>query len=633
MLVRAREFSVSGCVMVAGLAMAWTAATSSVARADFPAALDRVPSNAAFAVGVANVDEFRKESEKLGAIFGGDEGGPTGGPGSPMNLKQIKSMLDTPGLNGKGSMAFAVVPDAEGKIDFKSQTPQAVMIVPISDYKAFGESVKVDTVDGVGSFVIGGRTSYCKDIGGGYAAIAQQEALLKSFEGKAGNKAAHEAALGANGKKIADANDVLVIANVVALQKEINDGIAKMKEGMKSAAAMAEEQSGGVGGPMLEALPMMLENWAKDAQVGVVGFNITEGGVAVDLGTQFKTDSMLGKMFAEGGKGGSMMTHLPKRPFLFAIAMDMTNGGLRQMVKNYSTMSTEAEKKAAEAAAKEAPGVQGEKKEASKATDFSTIGSLAKMADQVDSAEWMLASSNAGLAGGLFTNMVTYVATKDVPGYVGGMKKAIEGANGHEVMGITTKATYTTEAATVEGVKVDYWGLEMSADPNDPMAAQMQMIQGFMYGGNAMNGITAAVDGGVVTTASRNTKLLTAAIGAAKNGDGLASEAAVKTAQGVLQSNRAFELHLGAREIMTTVNDAMATFTGDDLGIDLPEKLAPISVGGTMDSGGMTLRLFMPNDVMKMIKDLRDANADMMGEPEEMGEPDAKPAEEPAPKF
>ena len=134
-----------------------------------------------------------------------------------------------------------------------------------------------------------------------------------------------------------------------------------------------------------------------------------------------------------------------------------------------------------------------------------------------------------------------------------------------------------------------------------------------------MGGMVANTGNGVVMTMSQNTPLFTKAVEAAKSGKGLSEDEGIKGVQAHLPANRVFEMYLGTKSIMDTINSAMAMF-GGGAEIKVPAKISPVGMAASMEAGGVDIRLFVPIDVIKSVAEAVEA-AKAGGE-----EPDEAPA-------
>ncbi|MCX5690267.1 MAG: hypothetical protein NTV94_10890 [Planctomycetota bacterium] len=320
--------------------LALFAGLAPIALADLPGALDRIPANAPIVIALRDMEgtnaKFTKFMESVGfPVPEGEE--------NPMAI--TKKMLGTAGLNGHGSAAFAIIPGADGKVVMGEDggEPTVVAIVPVSDFAAFVKALGAEKADAVTTIKFDNEKGYAKDLGGGYAALSPTAGLLEKFEGKAGASAEHVKALGKNGGSVADSSDMVIIANIPFMQEQLKAAAAKMSEQAEQMAAMAGEQGEGIT-RNVKIGKMVLNTFARDAQVGVLGFKFAEKGVSVDLGAQFKEGSEIAKFFAASGKASALLGKVPNLPFYFAGAMDMSAPGIKQIMKNLGVLQNEGKK-------------------------------------------------------------------------------------------------------------------------------------------------------------------------------------------------------------------------------------------------------------------------------------------------
>ncbi|MBL9000489.1 MAG: hypothetical protein JNK25_05070 [Phycisphaerae bacterium] len=541
-----------------------------------PAALDRVPDNAPVVVALRSMQAATEKVNKFSESMGIPR------PEGDNPIAMAQKMLGTPGLNAGGSMAVAIVPGPDGKVimgEDAGDKTTGVVIVPVSDYAAFVKAMGAEKSDGVTSVNIDGKPGFIKDLQGGFAAITVVPGLLDKFDGAAGKGPRHAAMLGKNGGGIADTADVLIIANVAHLQDQLKDGRTRMKDQMEQATMMLGDQAAGIGGS-LALLDTVMGTFAKDATCGVLGLTLNESGITADLGTQFKEGTEPAGFFSSPGSAGVLLGRIPNLPFYFAGAIDTSSPGLRQIFKNIA------------------------KAQSPQAGDGASPMSFLANIDKLGGFSGILgASPNALSGGGLFVNTSTFVATTDPAGYTALLAEQIKAANGRKEGPVTTKSTYKAGTAEVSGIKVDSWSMTMDIDQNDPTAMQAQMMSSMLFGMGEFGGMNAPVDGGVVSTYSMNTPLLTSAIEAAKTGNGLASASDIKEAASRLPADRSLELHIGVKPLLDAALGLAAMFGGGP-DVTLPEKISPISIGASTTNGGMVLRVVLPMDTMKAFGDI-----------------------------
>jgi len=556
-------------------------AGAATAHADLPAALDRVPGKAPVVVVVRDLESvytrFSTLAKSMNVSSDEDDDNP---------LSMAGKMLEAKGLKRNGSVAFVIVQKGDEPVNFESENPPFVILVPVTDYSAFVKGLGAAETSGIASMTIEDKPAFAKDLGGGYAAIAHDKPLLEGFEGEGGHKAEHAKMFGAGGGRTADTADVLIIANIPMLQAQLTKGVAEMKERGEMMAMMAGPAAAQAAGP-LKLAQVVSESFIRDAQVGIMGLGLGEQGLWIDLSAQFKEGSEIAGFFDAKGKASKLVSRLPNVPFLFAGAFDLSAPGLKKIARNIGAIQAEAADAAAKSSGAEAPPTAG------------GITAMLNDVDNIDGASFVVGASPGGIMGGVFANTSYYIATKNPEKYIASARESMIKADGTAAGGITFKNEYKASSEEIGGVKVDTWSMKMNMDPNDPNAAQMQMVQGMIFGPGGMSGYTAPVDGGVVMTMSQNRPLMTVALESARTGEkGLTQDSLLTDAQAKLPEGRAFEFFLGTKSIMDTIGGLMQMMGGGQA-FPIPAKLSPIAVGGTTDGGGVQLRTYIPTDVLQ----------------------------------
>ncbi|MBL9031843.1 MAG: hypothetical protein JNM80_09060 [Phycisphaerae bacterium] len=565
--------------MVAGLAapMAWV----SVAMADVTAAHDRVPGNAVISISMKNVGVFYSSLDKMAKSLRI--------PASSMGeFAKIGEMMGANGFNKDGSAAIAIM-----SLEEKDGQGPVVMVLPVSNYAAYAATLGGKGA-GLEEVMFGGEKGFLKDIGGGFAALGPVKEIVESFTGKPGNGAAHEALMGTVGKKIADASDAFISANIEVLAPKAKEGMKEMKEQM----AM-------MGGPQADQLAGMMsiaDDFLRDASAAFMGFKATDFGISMDFGAQFKGGTEMAEFCKGGGNSQALTAALPNQPFLFAMAMDVSTPGMRSMMKKLATMQGQA------------------------AGMFGGVGPM-DMLDKADGVAFSLGQSPA-LMGGLFLNTTMFAKTSDPAGYSKAMKDAFAKMNGQSVEGTTFTTSYQAGASKVGETPVDSWGMKMAMDPDDPNAAMMGQMQMMLFGPTGLSGYVAPVKGGVVMTYSKNSALMDQAMKASQGGEGMAADAGVKGVAERLPAGRSMEMYIGVKSIMETAVGFMGMMGGGPANFEVPQDLPPIGIGAVPADGGLRASVFVPSRVISAIKSLVDSMEGEEGEPAE--EPKDKTGQ---PKF
>lgn len=582
------------CLSAAALAL-----LAGQARADLPPALDRAPANIPVVVAVRNADKFVASLDsliKLVAPNAGAEGGEV--------LGEIRTALAYQGVKKDGSFAIAMTsmpkpadPNA-GMVE--QEEPDAIVLIPVTDSAGFIKGMGGDGAQGVVELK-GPKDAtdwegpaFAKDIGGGYVAMGKKKEAVEKFEGKGGNLGAHKTALGAQGNKLADHADVLIIANIPLLQDQIKAGLDQGMQQMQMGLMMA---GGGVaeGQDPTKAMKEAVEGYMRDATVGIMGVGIDDGGIWLDFGSQFKEGSEWAGICQGKGKPGALMSALPNQPFLFAVAADTSSAGVRSLLKKFVSMGAQQQV--------QTPGM---------------MDTMMAMMDKINGTSMMIGATPSIMGGGLFANTVQYISTTDAAAYTGTMKKSFEEMNGKTFSGTTIQSKYEAGAVDVGGVKVDRWSMLMQVDPNSPTGMQMQQAMMMLYGmGGGPAGFMSTVDNGVVMTFANNTPLMTMALDTAKKKNGVSEDAGLKSVGAKLPADRHVEMYLGTKTLIETINGIMAMMGGGAT-YTPPADLPPVGMGAAMDNGGIQFRTFVPTAVFKaageMVKVMQAAQKGEMGE-------------------
>ncbi len=568
---------------------------TSLCLADLPAALDRVPADAPVTVSIKNMEGVHKEVtgviQQLGfELPGDDENNP---------LKVSEYLLKFDGINRTGSLCLVITPQAP---DAEDQAPDLVMIVPVSNYEAFVKAAKGTPGDGVATLNFEEHNVYARHLGGGYAVLADKKNLVEGFKAANGSKAAFEKSIGKVGNRIADAADVLVLANIPALKPQIDAGLKQAKEQAEAMAMMAGDNQ-----QMERTVKLLQEvgaNFSRDGQMAIVGLGVDNNAVWLDAGAQFRDATPSAAMFSAVGNAASLVGRLPKMDFLFAAGFDASSPAIKNMIRDLAA--------------------QGDKGE----NPMGMMASLGRMIDKVDGQAMIMGASDIG--SGLMVNTLQFTAAKDPKAVMEGMQAMYAEINNKKIDAVTYKAEYKPGAKDLAGVKADSWSLTIEPDADNPMAMQLQMMNNMLYGPEGkMGGLVGPVPGGVLTTFSNNSKLFEAAAAAASGKNTLADDELLKKTQALLPPGRAFEGYLGPKAIIDTVGSVLAMM-GQAPELKVPDAIAPIGFGATTDAQGAGFRIAIPLDTMKVFTDLA-KQMDQAGAEEEV-EP-AMPADGAAPRF
>lgn len=538
-------------------------AISAQALAGPPASLDHVPSDAAVTWVIPDLQSFMSDAKAFGnAVVPAAER-------AQMNagLAFVQTMLDMPGMNAAGSAAAVMYVEENGAPD----QPPLVMLLPVSDFAALRESLGMQGSGPVFEANMGGGEFYMKDIGGGFVAAGAMAELVQEFKGASGNVNAHMKRLGRTGESVLEGNDITMIANLEVLAPHIRMASEQMKQQaagmvMMMAGPNLEQAQAGI-----DMITGVMDTLAQDGQAGLMGVQLSPAGVSFDTGVQYKDGSGAAKMLAESGNAGSLLEHLPGSNFLFAYALDTGNPLVASAFEKFTAIGGE-----------QPGGVQ-----------------YAEMAKHASGAAGVMGSVPL-MGAGLLSNFVTYTKTDDAPSMVAGLGKAFGELNGQSANGMKYITSFESGAATISGVEVSKFAMNMQPDgtgdaaAGGPAAMLMPMIFGPQGG---PSGFIANIDGAVVQTMSQNTPLMEKAIEAARNGGGLGASETYKKVSGQLPDNRVLEFYLSVDQVMNTVGP-IGSMMGVLPGFEKLPALPPIGIGTSVGTGGMVNRVHVPNEVL-----------------------------------
>jgi len=554
-MARVRTLSVA-------VVFATLAPLTATALAKPPAALDRLPGDASLVVALRSVGDVHSRVTGLASTFGA---------GDAIDLGPIDDLIASGLLNLEGSAGLALTfPDGNPTAE-----PDAIALIPVTDYEALLETLGAEMVGGVARAQIEGEDGFLKSVGGGYAIVAPTAEQLAAFDGAAGNLASHGRRMGPTGRRIADESDVVVILDVETFAPMIRQGIDQAANNMAGAGAMM-----GPADQMQAQIDMMRsfgEALASDGQSVVVGADLDDAGIRLDAGLQFKEGTEWAGYLDGRSDSSSLLARLPSQPYLYAFAADLSAPGLKRAAKQFMPEDGNP------------MGGMG-------------VGFLSGLMDQVDGEAVIVGNSPAGLmGGGLFINTVTYYHSKDPVKLKTSLGQTITKLNDVEMPGMTMKSSYSAESQQqLNGADLHEWSLSMLADGQ----GGMMMMQLFGPTGGP-NGYLAQTESGVVMTMSKNRSLTGAAIEAANTGDGsFADETTVEAVAASLPEGRFVEGYLGVRDIAQTVVGFLPMMLGKPVDVQVPDDLPPLGMGGVADDGGVRFSMYATASLVEFASEM-----------------------------
>ncbi|MBL0869936.1 MAG: hypothetical protein IBJ18_05095 [Phycisphaerales bacterium] len=565
----------SSCVL--GLSLLSLAGTAHA----LPALMDRVPADAFVSVVVSNPQRLEQRLKTTAQAMGLP----------PEQIAQInlEALLQMAGIadsvKADGGLAFFTpLPKEEKNGAGGSSDDLGIVLIPVKDYAGF-----VKAMGGTGTAAqektnLNGEDMFVRNLGEGYAAMAKNEAALSAFSGKGGNLSSHRKLISAGADKISESADVVIMINAELGRPLIKKAVAAAQERMQQQMMMM-----GQGAQNTEAAQWAVNLLVDNSRSLLMGLSLDGSGVSADAVTTFTEGSKLAKITSGKGLAGALLGKLPKREYLLAGALDLSNADLKNLL---AEMPIPADQKP-----------QG----------FDMMA----MMKNTDGAGFVLGFNPGGIMAGALTQTVSYVAVKDTDAGLKTFQDSIAALQANK-MG---KGKYTPAKAEVDGVKVDEYEMQIKAPEGQPGAGQAMIMMFGPSGGPT--GYIAKSQGGYIQTYSKSSELMSAALKASKGENTLSGDPSVKPVTDRLPANRLAELYISPRGIIETIKPLAAMVGGAGIDFDTPAQVAPIAFSIAPSEGSAIATIYVPNQSVKTITDFATAAKKALN-PEE--EPEAEPA-------
>ncbi|HSV14062.1 MAG TPA: hypothetical protein VLI90_07365 [Tepidisphaeraceae bacterium] len=576
--------------LVLGLAAAVALATASTARA--AGVLDQVPSDAAV---VWKINHLQDTSTKLAGLFqalGITDFVPT--MSDPLTAIQNETGMSA-GVDKAGDAAAVLL---NGHWDQMDEKPPIVILMPVSDYKAFVAGMTPVRTEGdvaVVHFKNDQSTDTFVANWGSYAAISpMKEAVAKPAS--AGLKAG-----GLAGKQLAERDAVIYVNWPVlkpVLLPKLQQGHQQLLQEVDRAFAhkanLSRTGGGGDPSPVLKALVDQAVNVAQsfltDSTATTWGFSIEKAGISSTMLSEFSPGSYAANMAGQvKSTDQSVMNGLPSDKYLFY------GGGV---------MSPEVGVKALD--------------------DFSApivkeLGSMGTQGDAikalVDSYRDAIQASQRGAFGMVAPNPNTPGGLFQIVGVYKGDAEKLKAAQIKQVqtqdavmksLGVPNsdlqKTTVTPNASTVDGVSFDEMKIAFDGQAKTAQAMQAQQAMAFMYGPNGFIMRTAVIDPKtMVSIAGGNDELVSKVVAAAKaDKDVLSQTDVVKGVDAELPKTRAFAMYIPLDTIVSTAVGYAGKF-GFPVPVQLPPNLPPIGVTAGTEGSAYRVDGYVPTQLIQSL--------------------------------
>ncbi len=566
------------------LSLLTLSAASLAAHAGAPDALDRVPADTDVVVSIGKVADFLSDLDQINRLLGDNA--------SPQLMFAAAMVRGMPGMNLDGSAVVVVdLPDDPNA----GTEPTGVVLLPVSDFAAFTQGR--DPVDGLVEMPFPDQQVFARDLGAGLVALSNDADAVRAYDATKGNMKAHASRLGGAGNRLLDGSEVAILMNANSMRPYLDAVI----EGMKEQGAMVGMMGGEQAAVGYNTFLSIVTTGLNDLAAGAFGLSVDDKGMSYDMAMNFTEGSASAAKFAKGGKTEGLVSHLPAGPYMFAMSLDTSAPGVKQIAEAVNALTANLP-----AEMRNQMGM-----------GFGQM-SLKDLTELTNGVAFVMGSTPGLMGGGLFANTTQYISTDKPGAYRQAMMTLMNETNGKSNEGVTVETSVSPDAVTIDGVALTSYGVTFKVDPNamqgmgampiDP-TMMMQMMFG-PTGGPA--GYLGEVEGGIIQTLTQGPELTKRAITAAKQGKGLTTNAGLARVAAAMPADRAAEIYIGVDEILNAVGPMMMMF-GAIPEFEPVDALDPIGLAMTFDDGGFVGRAHMPNATLQKIMTMMPEDA-MNGE-------------------
>ncbi len=505
----------------------------------------------------------------------------------------------TAGIDKSGEMAMAWLnrpwsgtqKDANGK-----QVPPPVLIlVPVSDYKAFVEQSTVVRTEGDVSVVHFKQDKSGEDTfianWGAYAAMSPTKDVVTA-------KPDGLKATGLAAKQLAE-KDAIIFVNMPALKAmaipQLQANRQKILNEVQKTAAAGNPGAGPNQAAVLKSVVNQVINMAttfmQDSQATTIGINVGKDGITGTLLAEFVPDSATAKLVAQvKNTDQPLMAGLPDNKYLFY-------GG---MVQDPAL------------SVKIIDGLAG-----SISTDIAGLGENGKLIQEIidntkegmsaieGSAFGMVAPTGAIGQGGLVELVGVYkgdaaklqAVQKTQVEAQQKLMKAMSMKSG-EVM----KTSYLEGAKTIDGISFNQVQMQPNMQGNTPQEMQAAQAMSIMYGPNGLVMLNGIIDPKtLLVVGGGDDQLISSAIAAAKsNTDVLGSAEALKSVDANLPKTRAAVVYIPLDVIVSTAVSYARQF-GFPMPVQLPPNLPPIGISAGTEGSAIRVDEHVPTQLVQSL--------------------------------
>ena len=538
--------------------------------------MDQVPSDALIVLKVNHLQDTNTKVSDLLTSLGLTDLIPT--------MKDPLGTLETqlgigPGLDSKRDAAAVML---NGQFE-KDGPPPFVLLLPVSDYKAFIGSATVVRTEGDVSVVHfkDNEDDVFVENWGDYAALSDKK---ESVTGK------HEGlkVKGLSAKQM-DSQDACVYVNFPVLktvvQPQLKDKIDQATQQMTG--SIKDPAKLKVANSAVTQATNVVNEFLNDAQGTTIGLSITPAGISETMLVEVIADSYIGKLAGSmKNTDGPLLAGLPKENYLFF------GGSVED-----PTVIAKVVSDVADPILQDLAGMGDDGK---KFAD--TLNASKDTLSTVEGGSIGVVAPTAALGqGSLYRFIAVYKADAEKLKVATARSAEIQeqmmkvfGIGGADLM----KTTITPEFKTVNGVKFDRIVEEINPDNTSQEAMRASEGMSQVFGPDGLSMLSGIVDPKtLVVTLGIDDDLLGQVVDAAKGNKDVLTDG-LKSVDGALPKNRAAVAYLGLGQIFAT-GLSYAKANGMNVPIQLPNNLPPIGFSASTDGPTMRGDMFIPTKLLQ----------------------------------
>ncbi len=567
----------TGCALAAAMCASVLAARSATAQV-----LEQIPSDALVVIKVNHIaDTNTKVSNLMQALGVTDLVPPTKDP-----VESLETQLGLgPGLDNKRDAAAVLL---NGKFEEGNGPPPALLLLPVSDYKAFLGSVTVVRTEGdvtVVHFKDNEEDAFAANWGG-YAAISpRKECIVAKHDGlKPTGSAATDL----------EQKDICIYVNFPVLKALL---LPKLEEGQTRATSELEKNAKGMDEPKKKVARAAIgqgiqaaREFLNDCRSTTIGISFTQAGVSGNMTVDFLPDTYLGKLAGEMKTSEtSLLGGLPKAAYLLY-------GGSVQDPKVVSKLFDDVI-----APVTQSLGDMGE--------DGKKLVAVIEMyRDALTSAEGGSAGLVAPTAALGQGSLIKFVAVmkgdaeklKAIQSKSSETQNELMHAFGPAGQADLIKTTTTADFKTIDGVKFDRVQTEINPDNTSQEAMNAAEMMSRIYGPDGASMVVGVVDPKtLISGIGLDDEYLGQVVEASKTSKDVLSDD-VKSVDSELPKKRSLAYYLAVDQIVQT-GLSYARANGMAVPVQLPNNLPPIGFTAGSDQTALQLNVFLPTKLTQAL--------------------------------